>query len=103
MSGEAVHVYVYYRTVGEPAEARRRVGRLFAAVEADTGIAGRLLARCDDPSTWMEIYEPVADRQAFLACLERCVDAAHAAAHAQDGRRHLECFATPAAALPVAS
>ncbi len=43
------HYYVYYRVSGNPAVARATVGALIADVEARTGVAGRLLARCDDP------------------------------------------------------
>jgi len=41
-----------------------------------TRVRGRLLHRRDDPATWMEIYEGVADERAFdaslAAAVERC-------------------------------
>jgi len=89
----ADHVYVYYRVTRDDAAARSAIASLQAAVEAETGIAGRLLARCDDPSTWMEIYAPVADAPAFARRLEELAQCHRAAAIACEGRRHAECFA----------
>jgi hypothetical protein len=87
------HVYVYYRVAADHAAAREAVAALLAAVEAATGVAGRLLARRDDPATWMEIYEPVADPAAFLHRLAELARHHRVAAIAGDGHRHAECFA----------
>ena len=64
-----------------------------SALGEDTGIQGRLLRRSDDPSTWMEIYEAVADPPRFEAALERLL-AQHGfeACLAPDSRRHSERF-----------
>ena len=65
-------LYVYYGLAGERDAALRIVARLLGDVESRTGITGRLLARCDDPQTWMEVYPDVADRSAFRAVLDEC-------------------------------
>jgi hypothetical protein len=62
--------YVYYRV--DPARARElrpRIDRLFEIVARRTGVQGRWMRRRDDPSTWMEIYENVADETAFESLL----------------------------------
>jgi len=87
------HVYVYYRVASDDAGARAVIATLQAAVEAETGIAGRLLARRDDPTTWMEVYAPVADGAAFAHRLDLLAQHHRAAAITGDGRRHAECFA----------
>lgn len=88
----ASHVYVYYRVVADTADARAAVAGLLGAVEAKTGVTGRLLARCDDPATWMEVYEPVANPAAFARTLDAMVRRLGLAAVAADGVRHTECF-----------
>jgi hypothetical protein len=88
-----VHVYVYYRIAADNAAARDTVAALFAAVAAATGVVGRLLARCDNAATWMEIYEPVPDAGAFVRRLAMLANTHPVAALAVDGERHVECFA----------
>ena len=64
--------YVYYRV--DPArlgELRVAIEGLFRTVERETGVRGRWMHRCDDPATYMEVYEGVADDTAFDALLER--------------------------------
>ena len=64
--------YVYYRV--DPArlnELRAGVEELFRVVERETGIRGRWMHRCDDPTTYMEVYEGVTEEVAFEALLER--------------------------------
>ncbi len=64
--------YVYYRVdAGRLPALRADVERLFAAVEAATGVRGRWMRRRDEPSTYMEVYEGVGDDAAFEALLER--------------------------------
>ena len=64
--------YVYYRIAPDRAAGLRKdVERLFDLVEASTGVRGRWMRRRDDPGTYMEIYENVADGAAFEALLER--------------------------------
>ena len=64
--------YVYYRV--DPArfsELRVAIEQLFRVVELETGIRGRWMHRRDDPTTYMEVYEGVAEDAAFDALLER--------------------------------
>jgi len=91
------HVYVYYRVRRDSAAARAAIAALFAEVERRTGVAGRLLARCDDRRTWLEVYEPVIRWPTFGRVLEAAVRTHGAAALAEDGRRHVERFAAPPA------
>ena len=62
--------YVYYRV--DPArlgELRVAVERLFRSIERETGVRGRWMHRRDDPATYMEVYEEVADASRFEAIL----------------------------------
>jgi hypothetical protein len=62
--------YVYYKVPpGNSEGARVAVGALQRDLAQATGIAGRLLHRRDDPTTWMEIYENVPDPARFEAKL----------------------------------
>jgi hypothetical protein len=64
--------YIYYRV--EPARVpalRAQIERVFAAIERQTGVRGRWMRRRDQPETFMEVYEGVADAQAFEALLAR--------------------------------
>ena len=66
--------YVYYRVPAENAKrARAAVSALQRELSDLTGIAGRLLRRRDDETTWMEIYEGVADAARFEAELAELV------------------------------
>ena len=90
-----VHYYVYYRVradVGhEDAEATVRA--MQAALERRTGVAGRLMERRDDAVTWMEVYEGVADPQAFEAALRIETDEYRVASIVEPGSaRHTERF-----------
>jgi len=89
------HAYVYYRI--DPAQTSLvapRIDALLDALARYCSQSPRRLRRCDDPSTWMEIYEGIADFSAFSAALDRAVldlDCAGATV----GERHLECFSAP--------
>lgn len=87
------HIYVYYRVVSDSAATRAAIDALLAKVEIATGVAGHLLARCDDPAMWMEIYEPIDDITAFSRTLDALAIRHEVAAIAVDRRRHTECFA----------
>lgn len=78
--------------IGNASMARQRTGHLFAAVEARTGAVGRLMVRCDDPQTWMEVYAPVGDVDTFCDVLDECVSQYKMVKNARDGKRYLECF-----------
>jgi hypothetical protein len=84
--------YIYYRVDPACADtAAQGVNALLQAMQAHCGISPRVVQRCDDPTTWMEIYEDIADWPAFVGALD------HATAEAEiasclAGDRHLECF-----------
>jgi len=64
--------YVYYRV--DPArveEIRIAVRALFDAIERETGVRGTWMRRRDESTTFMEVYEGVADERAFEAALAR--------------------------------
>jgi len=89
------HYYVWYRLRGDDgADAHRAVTQMLKDVFVHAGILGRVLVRRDDPRTWMEVYENVADPRLFE---EKLLAAAHrydVARFAEDGR-HLEAFVSP--------
>jgi hypothetical protein len=87
--------YVYYR-VGDASQASALAHELLSAIKQQTGIAGRLLRKRDDPATWMEIYEGVQDAPAFERSLAECVEAIRFTGVLQSGSaRHIECFEEP--------
>lgn len=67
-----MNYYVYYKLVPARAEGMRAaIEAIFAKVEREFGVRGRWMRRRDDPATYMEVYEGVADAAAFEALLER--------------------------------
>ena len=89
------HAYVYYRVAPAHAvAAAAQADALLRAMAPHCGPPPRRLVRCDDTSTWMEIYEDIADWPAFAAAL-RAAEAQTGLAALIDGDRHLECFAAP--------
>ena len=87
--------YVYYRI--DPAQASLaadRIDALLGRMAAHCSAMPRRQHRCDDPATWMEIYEGIADWVAFATALDTtlaCLDGAGFIL----GERHLECFSDP--------
>lgn len=70
-----LNYYVYYRVPVENAErARAAVAAIQRELSGTSGVAGRLLRRRDDASTWMEIYEKVPDGTRFEAQLTGLVE-----------------------------
>lgn len=66
-----MNYYVYYKADPGAAEALRgSVTALFDRVEQRFGVRGRWMRRRDDPATFMEVYEGIADAAAFEAFLE---------------------------------
>jgi hypothetical protein len=89
-----LNYYVYYRiAASEATRTRAVVEAVQSALEHDTGVQGRLLRREDDPGTWMEIYEAVADPSRFETALGGLL-AQHGfdGCLAPDSRRHTERF-----------
>jgi len=93
------HFYVWYTVRGDLRAAVEAVGALFDAIEARTGVTGRLLARRDEPATWMEVYEGVDDAGGFGRTLDALAAKHGVLAFIEDGRRHTERFAALADAL----
>jgi hypothetical protein len=94
------HAYIYYRIDrGQAALAADRVDALLASLAPHCSHAPRRLQRCDDPATWMEVYEGIADFAAFAAALKEVVREAGCDAFTL-GERTLECFAAPATPVP---
>jgi len=64
--------YVYYRVDAARVEAIRiAVRALFDAIERETGVRGSWMRRRDEATTFMEVYEGVAEERAFEAVLAR--------------------------------
>ena len=64
--------YVYYRVDAARASTLRTdIEKLQQKIQQLTGVRGRWMRRRDDPSTYMEVYEGVADDEAFEALLAR--------------------------------
>lgn len=64
--------YVYYRVDADRVSVLRpQVERLFGQIHRRLGVRGRWMRRRDDPATYMEVYEGVADDAAFEALLAR--------------------------------
>ena len=67
-----MNYYVYYKVApGRVDELRRGIEELFSTIEKQCGVRGRWMRRRDDPATYMEVYEGVADERAFEALIER--------------------------------
>lgn len=93
----AFHLYIYYR-VADAADraAADAADALFARVRTATGIDGHRLVRRDEPGLWMEIYEGIADTDAFAHVLDDAVETSGLARHLAAGeRRHAEWFRDP--------
>lgn len=93
-------MYVYYRVTGAGSAAAAAVAALLRDVELATGVAGTLLRRRDDASTWMEVFAPIADVDAFLLSLAACEAGAGIAGVVDEGTRRRECFVPLDVAAP---
>lgn len=93
----SVSVFVYYKVASQGGDdARIAATALLDEVQRSTGISARLMARADDPQTWMEVYEPVADLNQLLRVIEQALPRSGLAPHLL-GPRHTEVFAEQAA------
>ncbi len=74
------HWFVYYKLDAVSAAALApRLREVLGQVADATGVRGRLMRRADEAgerSTLMEVYEGIAQPQAFAAALEEAVDRA---------------------------
>lgn len=85
--------YIYYRIdAAQAALAADRIDALLGTMAGHCSRPPQRLIRCDDPTTWMEIYEGIADLAGFEAALNAAAQAFNCAAFTR-GERHLECFA----------
>ncbi|WP_341645076.1 DUF4936 family protein [Thauera sp. SDU_THAU2] len=92
---EVVHLYLYYRLRpnADTSAAVAQVRAMQAGLARRSGIEGRLMRRADDPLTWMEVYEGVDNRAAFMQALDAAVLEHRLAGLLADGSaRHVECF-----------
>lgn len=89
-----LNFYIYYRV--EPAGAaalEARIHEMQTALRIQTGIAGRLLKKRDEPLLWMEVYENVVDAESFEDALTRIVEEYRIQQSLEPGsQRHTECF-----------
>ena len=89
------HVYVYYRINPTSAsQAASRIDALLSVMAPHCSHPPRRLSRCEDVSTWMEIYADIADFDTFIADLNAAVATLHCDNFTL-GERHLECFSLP--------
>lgn len=89
-----LHYYVYYRVnPHQEAEAGAAVRQMQYEIEAESGIAGRLMQKRDEPHLWMEIYENVASGETLERALARATEKAGFQRWLQEGStRRMECF-----------
>ena len=84
--------YVYYRIDSEHmALAAARIDALLGAMAMYCDAPPRRLSRCDDTTTWMEVYEGIADFSAFATALDTAARTFECSTFIR-GERHLECF-----------
>lgn len=85
--------FIYYRGWSDDSALRAAVGAMQKALAQETGVVGRLMRRADDPTTWMEVYEPVHDVSRFEQSLAAAVARFEVERLlAADARRHVERF-----------
>lgn len=89
------HYYVWYRVHGDHAGAHAAVTALMQDVHRNAGVTGRVLVRRDDPRTWMEVYEHVADPATFEQELAAAAARHDVARWTEAGGRHTEPFVAP--------
>jgi hypothetical protein len=89
------HYFVWYRVQGDHAGAHAAVTALMQDVYRNAGVTGRVLVRRDDPRTWMEVYEHVADTSRFEQELAAAVARHDIARWSEGGARHTEPFVAP--------
>lgn len=86
------HVYVYYRVQADRLDAAaERVDALLDALSGYCTAAPRRMRRCDDSTTWMEVYEGVVEYEAFCAAMDALATRLELETFMPAGR-HLECF-----------
>jgi hypothetical protein len=90
-----ISAYIYYRIdPGQADLAASRIDALLNMMAAHCRQPPRRLSRCEDPDTWMEVYEDIIELTTFQAALNAAADRFDCAGFLQ-GERHLECFSAP--------
>ena len=75
------------------AEAGDAARSTIDCVRERTGVAARLMTKDGEPLLWMEVYEGIEDRDAFLEQLRQCVEASGLGRWlGGDRQRHTEIF-----------
>ena len=88
-------IFIYYRVKPVHVEsAARTVEALFARMTQFCGSPPNRLVRCDDPQTWMEMYDVIADFSSFTRHLDEAVRLLGCHEFIE-GERHLESFCIP--------
>lgn len=83
--------YVWYRVRADERETETVIRHMMARVACRGGVAGRLLKKHGEARLWMEVYEGIADPDAFERLLARAVDEFDVEMFCDDNR-HAECF-----------
>lgn len=90
------NIYVYYRVGPEVADAlRRSLANMQRSIARASGITGKILTSADEPLLWMEVYEAVVDRAAFMGLLQQAADASGVTDLLPPSARHVETFLNP--------
>jgi hypothetical protein len=66
--------YIYYRVSTGSEHVRAAVGAMQVSLARESHVQGRLLQSCNDPSTWMEVYEGIEDGERFERQLTAAID-----------------------------
>ncbi|MCW3481393.1 DUF4936 family protein [Neisseriaceae bacterium JH1-16] len=83
-------LYVYFKLPAADTALFQRLSAMQAELAWQTGADARLLHRRDDSLTWMEVYEGIADADAFQAALDAAL--VRHGIDAASPPRHLEWF-----------
>lgn len=100
--------YIWYRVRADERETETVIRHMMSRLACRSGVAGRLLKKREEPCLWMEVYEGIADPDAFALLLARAVDEFDVEMFCEDSR-HSECFhgdgatLAPACASPAGS
>ena len=89
-----LNFYIYYRVEqAHAASLEPLIHAMQAVLWKQTGVAGRLLKKRDEPLLWMEIYENVAEAGPFEDALMHEVEKYQVKQFVEAGsQRHTECF-----------
>jgi len=87
-----IDIYIYYKV--DEAHRELALGGARSVLEcmaAETGVAGALGQRADDPLTWLERYPGVTDENHFQAAMDKALN--HSGLlNCLAGERHVERF-----------